>query len=102
MKKLILILFLILFKYGYSQEQFTLFFDSNKFELKKSEKLKLNSWIQKNKEVKIIGANGFCDEDGTIGYNDTLAQKRIDFIYNIIKFKIVINCRLVNIFNFSR
>ena len=73
---------------SFGQEQFSVFFNSNKFELKKSEILKLNVWIAANNKVKIIGVNGYCDEDGSNGFNDTLAKKRIDYVFEIIKNKI--------------
>jgi len=75
---------------AFSQEQVSFFFESNKFVLKKEETVKLNKWIVTNKEAKIIGVYGFCDEEGSIGYNDTLAKKRIDFVFNILKNKIKI------------
>ncbi len=88
MKNLFLIFFIIFNLYSFSQEQFSVYFDSNKFDLKKNEINKLNSWILKNNKVKVIGVYGFCDEDGSDGYNDTLSKKRINFIFNIIKSKI--------------
>ena len=74
----------------FAQEQTSFFFDSNKFVLNKTELLKLNQWLSANKEVKIVGVYGFCDEEGTVGYNDTLAKKRIDYVFNIIKNKVKI------------
>lgn len=74
----------------YSQEQFSIYFDSNKFELTSKEKNKLQQWIKSNDSVKIVGIYGFCDEDGTNAFNDTLAKKRIDFVYNEIKSKVKI------------
>ena len=88
MKKLFLILFILLFLNVFSQEKFSLFFDSNKYELNKTEFAKLNNWISKNNQVKVIGVYGFCDEDGSNEYNDTLAKKRIDYIFNFINNKI--------------
>lgn len=73
-----------------AQEQISCYFDSNKSDLKKTEFQKLNNWIATNKDIKIVAINGFTDEDGTIGFNDTLAQKRVDFIYNSIKDKVKI------------
>jgi outer membrane protein OmpA-like peptidoglycan-associated protein len=72
----------------FGQEQFSVFFDSNKWDLKKTELTKLNSWINKNTAVKIIGANGYCDEDGSTILNDTLSKRRIDFVYKLLKSKI--------------
>jgi len=74
----------------FAQEQDSFFFDTNKFILNKEQLLKLNHWLVTNKEVKIVGVYGFCDEEGSIGYNDTLAQKRIDYVFNIIKNKVKI------------
>jgi outer membrane protein OmpA-like peptidoglycan-associated protein len=74
----------------FAQEQVSFFFVSNKFVLQKEELLKLNQWLTANKDVKVVGVYGFCDEVGTAGYNDTLAKKRIDNVFNIIKNKIKI------------
>ena len=90
MRNFLLIAFIVLFNVCFSQNQFSVFFDSNKFELKKSEINKLNSWIKQNPTVKIIGANGFCDEDGTSIANDTLAKKRINTVFNFVKNKLQI------------
>ncbi len=87
---LMLGLFLFSFQIILAQEQVLFYFDTNKHELKKSEIQKLNDWISTNKDIKIVAINGFTDEDGTIGFNDTLAQKRVDFIYKSIKDKVKI------------
>lgn len=71
-----------------AQEQFSVFFESNKHELNQVEKNRLEKWILENKEVKIVGIHGFCDEDGTTAFNDTLARKRIDFVYGYTNRKI--------------
>ena len=73
-----------------AQEEFSIYFDSNKFDLKKTENTKLDSWINSNKEVKIVAINGYTDEDGTSGFNDTLAQKRVNQIFNLVKNKVKI------------
>jgi outer membrane protein OmpA-like peptidoglycan-associated protein len=75
---------------GLSQEQFSVFFDSNKFELSKTESSKLNAWMNDNREVKIVAINGYTDEDGSVGFNDTLARKRVNFIFNAISGKVKI------------
>lgn len=74
----------------HSQEKFTLYFDSNKFELNTKESTKLNKWISENKNNKIVAIHGFTDEDGTYSFNDTLAQKRVNFIFNVVKNQIKI------------
>ena len=87
---LISILFLVTTQLISAQERSSYYFDTNKSELVKSEIQKLNDWITNNKEVKIVAINGYTDEDGTIGFNDTLAQKRVDFIYQFVKDKVKI------------
>lgn len=76
--------------YVMAQEQISFFFESNKFVLQKEELLKLNKWLTVNKEIKVIGVYGFCDEEGSVGYNDTLARKRIDYVFGIIKNRVKI------------
>ncbi len=73
-----------------AQSQFSIFFDSNKHELKLSELSRLNLWIEANPNIKIIGANGFCDEDGSVVLNDSLAKKRINTVFNLVKTKLKI------------
>lgn len=87
-----ILLFLSIFAIPFvsAQEQFSVYFDSDKFELSNKEKSNLNQWIAANSEVKVVGINGFCDEDGSSSYNDTLAKNRINTIYNTIKDKLKI------------
>jgi outer membrane protein OmpA-like peptidoglycan-associated protein len=89
MKFLALVLFCFVFATSaFSQEQFSVYFDSNKFDLAPKEIKNLNQWILANPTVKIVGIYGFCDEDGSSGFNDTLAKNRITFVYNLLKDKI--------------
>lgn len=91
MKKILLYtLFFITFQFVKAQEQFSVFFDSNKFEATKDETKKLQDWMASNKEVKIVAINGYTDEDGSNGFNDTLASKRVNFVFNQVKDKIKI------------
>lgn len=83
-------LLLISVAFCHAQEKFTLYFDSNKFELNTKESTKLNAWISENKNNKIVAIHGFTDEDGTNGFNDTLAQKRVNFLFNAVKNQIKI------------
>ncbi|WP_309641700.1 OmpA family protein [Flavobacterium sp.] len=73
-----------------AQEQFSVYFDSNKFELTSKEIKNLSQWMNANANVKIVGIHGFTDEDGSNGFNDTLAKNRINFVFNLIKDKIKI------------
>ncbi len=68
-----------------AQDQFSVYFDSNKHELAKKESDKLAKWMVANKESKILAINGYTDEDGATGYNDTLAQRRVDYVYAAVK-----------------
>jgi outer membrane protein OmpA-like peptidoglycan-associated protein len=71
-----------------AQQQFSIYFDSNKYELKKSESDKLQAWITANSTSKILAINGYTDEDGTTGLNDTLAQRRVSHVFNVVKGKV--------------
>lgn len=77
-------------QFAIAQQQFTVYFDSNKFELNAKENTKLTNWISENKNNKIVAIHGFTDEDGTNGFNDTLAQKRVNFIFSAVKNQIKI------------
>lgn len=91
MKTYLWILFLVLNSFWLNaQEQISLFFDSNKYELKPSEKIKFEKWINENSTSKIVAINGFTDEDGTTGFNDTLAKKRVHHIFELVEEKIKI------------
>ena len=90
MKFISILIFLLFANVLIAQEQFSVFFESNKFDLTAIEKNTLDQWITANKTAKIVGIYGFTDEDGSSGYNDTLARNRINSIYNLIKDKIKI------------
>ena len=87
--------FIIIFSFCFSlnvvaQEQFSVYFDTNKFELEGSEMAKLSNWIETNKTSKIVAINGYTDEVGSSGYNDTLASKRVLFIFEKVKENVAI------------
>jgi outer membrane protein OmpA-like peptidoglycan-associated protein len=88
--KLLFIYIFLQSVFSFSQEQFVVYFESNKHEFTKTENKKLQDWMIANKEVKIVAINGYTDEDGTSGFNDTLAKKRVNFIFNQVKDKIKI------------
>lgn len=91
MKKLIFYsLFILLFQFAKAQEQFAVYFNSNKYDLTNTESKKLQDWIILNKEVKIVAINGYTDQDGSNGFNDTLAKRRVDYILKEIKNKVQI------------
>jgi outer membrane protein OmpA-like peptidoglycan-associated protein len=88
--KLLFIYIFLQSVFSFSQEQFVVYFESNKHETTKTENKKLQDWMLASKEVKIVAINGYTDEDGTSGFNDTLAKKRVNFIFNQVKDKIKI------------
>ncbi|MBY0486595.1 MAG: OmpA family protein [Flavobacteriaceae bacterium] len=91
MKKFLLYtLLFISFLNAKAQEQFAVYFDSNKSNVTKAENKKLQDWIIANKDVKIVAINGYTDEVGSTQFNDTLAQKRVGFILSQVKDKIKI------------
>ena len=90
MKRLIVCFLFLIVANAFSQEQLTVYFDSNKFDLNPKETTRLNTWIEENKNNKIVAIHGFTDEDGTNGFNDTLSQKRVGFIFNAVKNQIKI------------
>lgn len=73
-----------------SQEQFSVYFDSNRNDLSTSEMNELQSWIKQNSTSKILAINGYTDEDGTNQYNDSLAFRRVETVYRAIKDKVKI------------
>ena len=73
-----------------AQEQFSVYFDSNKFEVTKTEETKLKAWLETNKTSKIVAINGYTDAVRSSGFNDSLAQKRVNFIFDYVKDKIKI------------
>ena len=89
-RSLYILVFCIVTNFVFSQEQFALFFNSNKFELEIKENNRLQNWISENRKAKILSIHGFTDEDGSNGYNDTLAQNRVDHIYKLLNNQIKI------------
>ncbi len=79
-------LFLFLLQ-TFAQKQFVVYFNSNKHELTASEINKLSDWILEHSHDKIVAINGYTDQDGKSDYNDSLAQKRVDFVFKIVKEK---------------
>jgi len=74
----------------FGQESITFYFENNKSALNQVELVKLNKWIIANKTSKILSITGSTDEVGSSGYNDTLSQKRVDYIFNKVKLSVKI------------
>jgi outer membrane protein OmpA-like peptidoglycan-associated protein len=91
MQKTFIYLFLLLNCFALqAQEQFSVYFDSNKSEISITENKELQSWIKQNITSKILAINGYTDEDGTSKFNDSLAQKRVERVFLNIKDKVKI------------
>ena len=88
MKFILSLLFFFFLTNTFAQEQFAVYFNTDKFELTKTENKKLSEWMQLHSKDKIVAINGYTDEDGSTGYNDTLAKKRVNYIFDIIKEKV--------------
>jgi outer membrane protein OmpA-like peptidoglycan-associated protein len=90
MRVLLSILLFLTLQIVVGQEQFSVYFDTDKHQLTPAQSKRLKEWITANGTSKIVAIHGFTDEVGSVGYNDTLAQKRVDFIYEQIKDKVTI------------
>lgn len=91
MKKLVaLTLFILLPIVMAAQNEFSVYFDSNKYELKDSETDMLKAWLSANTKSKIVAINGYTDEDGSTGFNDTLAQRRVNHVFGLVNGKMMI------------
>lgn len=94
----LLILLFFASQIGFAQEKFSVYFETNKFDLTSIESKSLTHWISINPKVKIIALNGFTDKDGSSEMNDSLSQRRVDFIYEFVKGKVDIrsDCKSIS------
>lgn len=90
MKKQLLIFLFFFSLIASAQEQYAVYFDSNKHELKKSEQDRLIAWMNQNRTSKILAINGYTDEDGSVGLNDSLAQRRVNYVYGVVSERVKI------------
>lgn len=70
---------------SYPQGKLHVYFDFDKSELNDVAIKKINSWIAEGKNYQVTKLYGFCDWKGTNSYNDTLAMKRVNEVYNFLK-----------------
>lgn len=71
-----------------AQHTFTVYFDTDRHQLAASEADRLDLWAKANSGSKVVAINGYTDEDGTSAYNDTLARRRVDFVFAYLKGKV--------------
>ena len=68
-----------------AQEKFNVYFDFDKYDLNDASINKINSWIAEGKSYRVTKLYGFCDWKGSNSYNDTLAVKRVNAVYDFLK-----------------
>ncbi|UYW01503.1 OmpA family protein [Flavobacterium agricola] len=85
MKKLFVLCCVVCLQIVTAQNKFTVYFDTDKYELSEPQVDSLANWIKQNRSSKIISMHGFTDQVGTVIYNDTLSQKRVQNMYHLLK-----------------
>lgn len=85
MKKAITWFTLLIAFSSFAQEKLNLYFDFDQHKLNDVAIKKINSWIADGKEYQVTKLYGFCDWKGTNSYNDTLALRRVNEVYNFLK-----------------
>ena len=71
--------------FGFSQQQFEVFFDFNKDAPTQVSLTKLNQWIKENKSAEITKVLGYCDSVDDSQYNKDLAMRRINSVLDLLK-----------------
>lgn len=90
LRKLFVLFLFVLSAVSYGQEQFSVYFETNKYQLTGTEQKRLTEWLAANKTSKILAINGYTDEDGSVGLNDTLSERRVTTVFSFIKGKVKI------------
>lgn len=68
-----------------AQEKLNVYFDFDKYNLNEEAVKTINTWIADGNNYQVVKLYGFCDSKGTNSYNDTLALKRVNEVYNFLK-----------------
>ena len=85
MRKCFVIVFFILNTLStFAQEKFVVYFDFGQDILSRSEEDRVDSWINNNRNLSVIGLSGFCDSVDTKQYNLALASRRIKSVTEIL------------------
>ena len=84
MKQICVILLFLPF-FGFSQQQFEVFFDFNAAVPNENSLTKLNQWIKENKLAEITKVLGYCDSVDDSQYNKDLAMRRINSVLALLK-----------------
>ncbi|MEK8181085.1 OmpA family protein [Flavobacterium buctense] len=83
--KQICVFLLFLPFFGFSQQQFEVFFDFNAAVPTQVSLTKLNQWIKENKWAEITKVLGYCDSVDDSQYNKDLAMRRINSVLDLLK-----------------
>ena len=88
MTKGFLILLLLCFSYLSAQENNvkSVYFEFNKFNLIKNEISTITKIVNSTdfSKFEAVQLYGYCDDRGTVDYNDKLSKQRVDFIQNLL------------------
>lgn len=82
--KNIVILFLLMNLSVFGQTKFTVYFETDSYQLNKVELNRLDVFLN-NKELEITQIVGFCDFRASTTYNDKLSKNRALFVRNLIE-----------------
>ena len=85
MNKNLLLLIFLFYILTSAQNKLDVYFDFDKYDLNVEAVKKINSWIAEGKNYQVTKLYGFCDWKGTNTYNDTLALKRVNQVFNFLK-----------------
>lgn len=80
----LLLCYFLISSVAFSQKKYTVYFDTDSYQLTFSELNRLDSFL-KNKDLKIIKVIGYCDFRASNAHNDTLASNRVNFVCRIIE-----------------
>lgn len=89
-KTFLLLLFACVIPGFWAQEAFSVYFDSNKYDMTPQQFKPFEDWISASSDVKIVAIDGYTDEDGSSAHNDSLSQRRVNTILSFVRGKIAI------------
>lgn len=84
MKSIFCILFSFIASSFYAQKTFTVYFDTDSYQLSSSELNRLDQHF-KSKNFFIVSVTGFCDSRASSEHNDTLAENRAKYVGNLLE-----------------
>ncbi|ESU28849.1 hypothetical protein FLJC2902T_14460 [Flavobacterium limnosediminis JC2902] len=85
MRKFLLLLLTGFMSKSFSQEKFTVYFDSAIHQVAIGSNEKLTKWMSENKNAEVLKIYGYCDSIGSNGYNDKLALRRVNSVLKTLR-----------------